>query len=382
MSEKYILHPGAIHSIKQTDCYQPEDRPPSYPILQTANLTDIMKSPLFLSQHQTQHQLYSDRSQTYDHLLVGSPFFSTRESGVPLSPPRPVLDLRSGHKDQNLVENPTSIQLKLNDTLNDWIPPRRELPFPKRRESDRGHSSSTLDLPSLPKPTPLLKPNSAAKATISTAQDTTAPIPKQAKIRVTRHKSTATKSRQGQLPLEKLPDTGMIKEANEDRGVGAQEYEKSPLAAKTSTAHPSSAASGLQSKATVTKKRPAPARPSSTSKKPKMVDQGTQTQTLSGRDHTAAMKIIPNNDLSSAMVVEDSPAPPQIYLDALDTFITQHKSRPPPKEPWQRPGYAGADEEQRQLILNDFICENLENSDFLQLCEDTEKAWRRIGFGM
>jgi hypothetical protein len=34
------------------------------------------------------------------------------------------------------------------------------------------------------------------------------------------------------------------------------------------------------------------------------------------------------------------------------------------------------------LIVNDFICANLENTDFLRLCEDTEKAWRRIGLGM
>jgi hypothetical protein len=381
MSEKYILHPGAIHFVKQTDCYQPAERRPSYPILQTANLSDITKSPLFLSQHETPHQVRSDRTQTYDDLLVASPFFSSRKSGVPLNPPRPVLDPRSGHEDTNLSENPTSIQLKLNDTLNDWIPPRRELPFPKRRESDRDHSSSTLDLPSLPTPTPLLRPNSAAKATISTVQDITATIAKQAKMRVTRHKLTAIKSPERQLPLEILPDTGVVKEANKDRGISAQEDEKSPLAAKSSTAHPSSAASGLQSKATVTKKRPAPGRPSSASKKPKMVDQGTQTKTLSGRDHTAAMKTVPNNDLSSAVVVEEPPGPPQIYLDALNKFITQHKSRPPPKELWERPGYAEADEEQRQLILNDFICENLENSDFLLLCEDTEKAWRTIGFG-
>ena len=66
----------------------------------------------------------------------------------------------------------------------------------------------------------------------------------------------------------------------------------------------------------------------------------------------------------------------------LDTFITKHKSRSAPKELWETAGYADADEEQRLIILNDFICENLENRDFLQLCQDTEKAWRRVGLGM
>jgi hypothetical protein len=122
-----------------------------------------------------------------------------------------------------------------------------------------------------------------------------------------------------------------------------------------------------------------------------MVDQATQTQTLSGRDHTVARRATPPNDASSNVPkdrpapVADSPAaasPPESYLDAVDKFVSTHKARPAPKELWQAPGYAEADEEQRQVLLNNFICDNLENADFLQLVQDTEKAWRRIGLGM
>jgi len=120
-----------------------------------------------------------------------------------------------------------------------------------------------------------------------------------------------------------------------------------------------------------------------------MVDQATQTQTLSGRDHTTAQRAAPPNDVPMpidrpAPVADTAAAasPPESYLDAVDKFVSKHKVRPAPKELWQAPGYAEADEEQRQLFLNNFICDNLENADFLQLVQDTEKAWRRIGLGM
>jgi hypothetical protein len=69
-------------------------------------------------------------------------------------------------------------------------------------------------------------------------------------------------------------------------------------------------------------------------------------------------------------------------LNDIDAFITKHNPQPKAKELWESPGYAEADEEHRQTMLNDFICENLDNADFLQLCRDAEFAWRRIGLGM
>lgn len=114
-----------------------------------------------------------------------------------------------------------------------------------------------------------------------------------------------------------------------------------------------------------------------------MVDQCTQTQTLSGRDHTTALVMISNNESSASITTAEPPPPsPQSYLDLLDTFMRRHRSGPVPKELGEGPGYVDGSEDQRQAILNDFICENLENPEFLQLCEDTEKAWRRIGLGM
>lgn len=116
-----------------------------------------------------------------------------------------------------------------------------------------------------------------------------------------------------------------------------------------------------------------------------MVDQGTQTQTLSGRDHTVGHRRRTSTSDEVPKLVRDvpsPPSPPENFLDDIDAFVTKHKARSAAKELWEAPGYDEMDDERRYTLLNDFICKNLENAEFLQLCQDTEKAWRRIGLGM
>jgi hypothetical protein len=113
----------------------------------------------------------------------------------------------------------------------------------------------------------------------------------------------------------------------------------------------------------------------------KMIDRATQTQTLSGRDHTTAHSLVRSTRQVSTAVIDETPvhSPPKDFMNELDAFVSKHKNRPPPKEIWERPGYAGATTEERQTIINDFVCENLNDEDFLKLCEDTAEVWRRIG---
>jgi hypothetical protein len=212
------------------------------------------------------------------------------------------------------------------------------------------------------------------------------PVLKPAKKRVAQRKSTAAKPAE----IVESPPANSGNKVDATTSQAMPEDEPSPLAAKSAAvaSKPTSAASGLQSKA-ATKKRAAPTRPSSATKRPKMVDQTTQTQTLSGRDHTSALPSFRSEEVPAAIVARLPPTPastlsgpPESYLQAVDTFVTRYKARPPPQELWERPGWAEADVEQRQLLLNNFICENLENKDFLRLCEDTAVAWRRIGLGM
>ncbi|KAI9650749.1 hypothetical protein NHQ30_000774 [Ciborinia camelliae] len=110
---------------------------------------------------------------------------------------------------------------------------------------------------------------------------------------------------------------------------------------------------------------------------PKMVDSSTQTQTLSGRDHTAALK--PMQTASGGEGSSSLPTafePPQILQHDLDLFVSRYSSRSRISLP---PNYSDVPDDVRHKMLNDFIIENLENEDFLKLAEDMDASWRRIG---
>lgn len=71
------------------------------------------------------------------------------------------------------------------------------------------------------------------------------------------------------------------------------------------------------------------------------------------------------------------------YLDRIDAFVAQHASRPPPPEAANDSlaAYAAQSDEDRLASIDDLICQHLMDDDFLQLCEDVENSWRRIGLG-
>lgn len=266
-----------------------------------------------------------------------------------------------------------------NDFQSFRVPPRRDSAFSQQDLSSR--SSSAVDLPPLPKPTPLTKCNPTKLADVGPSSESKklAPIKRIAQRKAPTPKAVSPKA---SSPLKAVTrETNITPPArNEDP--------PSPLAAKSGANFgPASAASGLVSKASapVTKRLAPPIRPPSSTKRPKMIDQSTQTQTLSGRDHTVKERVAATNNVPAdtpTPITSTASTPPQAFLSDLDTFVAHHKNRPAPVELWQKPGYAEADADHRQMMLNDFICQNLENADFLQLCADTEVAWRRIGLGM
>jgi hypothetical protein len=231
---------------------------------------------------------------------------------------------------------------------------------------------SVIDLPQLPKPTPMARSESITSSSTIPLADPSIPNSKPKK-RVAQRKRTAC----GKVSKDIAPPT--LETVLEPVPLVQQE-ELSPLAAKSAAAaRPKSAAAVLQSKAsTVPKKRAPPARPASPAKRLKMVDQCTQTQTQSGRDHTSALLGLPTSNVSVIdRDVPSPPPPPESYLKDIDKFIAKHKHRPPPQDIYNTPAYSAADPEKREMMLNDWICENLENPDFLKLCEDMEFSWRR-----
>jgi hypothetical protein len=270
-----------------------------------------------------------------------------------------------------------------------WIPPKRELPFPKPRKSSNPKSASTPNLqPLLPNIIHGARTESLPTCPEAQGDAASTPVKKPApKKRVVQRKATNAKPTGPQV-LNKEASASEITEESIPKLASIQEEpeELSPLAAKSAIAsfRPASAP-GLVSKTILPpKKRTVPViRPSSATKRPKMVDAATQTQPLSNGDQTSVQRAAPASTPPDLVADTQSPAsPPESYLNELDAFITKHNPRPKPNELWQTPRYAEADEEHRHAMLNDFICENLENPDFLQLCQDAEFSWRRIGLGM
>ncbi|KAI9871490.1 MAG: hypothetical protein M1830_002859 [Pleopsidium flavum] len=88
---------------------------------------------------------------------------------------------------------------------------------------------------------------------------------------------------------------------------------------------------------------------------------------------------VTTNQPESPNAIEDVSAE---YLDRIDTFVSKHMSRPPPDANGSLAGYAAQSDEDRMAAIDDMICQNIMDDDFLKLCEDVENSWRRIGLGV
>lgn len=241
---------------------------------------------------------------------------------------------------------------------DDWIPPRRELPFLKDRAISKPSRKSVVEPSDLPGPI-------AAPAVQEPAPPSTIKPPPKVTKRVAQRNTKKKLAVQDNHELDSPSASG-------------QANAMSTIPEEEST--PASETSATLSKV-VPMKRPSSAMNSQPLqvKRPKMIDQSTQTQTLSGRDHTTSVRALQDSAGNNAR--RDS-TPPSNVLDQIDEFVETHKSRPAPVvDPWQTPRYADAPEEERRAMVNDWICNNLENEDFRKLCEDVDNSWRRIGLG-
>ncbi|KAL2069517.1 hypothetical protein VTL71DRAFT_14196 [Oculimacula yallundae] len=252
-------------------------------------------------------------------------------------------------------ERPSSTPASVQDFT---IPPRRDLPFSRPEPTSR--PSSALDLPPLPKPTPVVISKQATDNAKTTGTVKAAPVKRVAQRKAPIAKDVRESSSKAVSPLKSLTFETTIEPPM------MREDEPSPLAAKSAAAsRPASAASGLVSKAIIPpKKRVAtPNLPLPSAKRPKM-------------DIMPADDSVPETDPAPS-----APTTHESYLNDLDAFVASHMARPAPKELRQMPGYAEADTDRRHAMLDDFICQNLQDPDFLKLCDDMDNAWRRIGLG-
>lgn len=274
------------------------------------------------------------------------------------------------------------------------IPPRRQLPFKK----SVSQAVSVSDLPPLPRPA------SVNRDLTRVGRNQTSVPPNQApdgiEISSTLQqacakgsKSTLPDSTSSSTGLENIPAKPVEPVICADLAPVSREMEASPstqaLAVETAP------------KKTTKPKKRAPTAISRPAKRLKMVDSATQTQTSSGRDHTTAFRTdsghlntvenqttlpdVTKAHESNAVAVEsiDHETLPQRGIPAefvhqLEEIITKSMYPAPSKDLWTRPRYVQADDDERSRMLNEFICESLENEDFIKLCEDMKGAWRRL----
>ncbi|KAK2627144.1 hypothetical protein QTJ16_003110 [Diplocarpon rosae] len=324
----------------------------------------------YLRQMQVQRGQNADKSG----LSSSSPFFNAPLTSI--RHPEPSL------RDPSWVssQRPASTPADLEDLI---MPPRRKLPFERPDPAIR--SSSAISFPALPKPTPVSRTSPRIDADNKKQLVTkAAPIKRVAQRKGPIVKSAASSSNA----------SSPSKPATREKIIAPpqpREDDSSPLAAKSAaaaaaTSRPASVASGMVSKAKAPSKKrvTTPILPPPSNKRLKMVSRATQTETIiSSGSNIAGQDDAAQCDNAHELVPEvvAAASPPDTYLNDLDTFIAKHKERSAPKEIWQTPGYAEADAEHRQMIVDNFICENLESADFLQLCVDVETAWRKIGLG-
>jgi hypothetical protein len=271
--------------------------------------------------------------------------------------------------------------------FSQWVPPKRELPFLKARAITKCRIPTADATPIAQSTSPINAPNSTKTVENITLKNSTSALTHGA-LRAAQRKDMTISATSQVLPVAPMAEDCAGVGGNSFRRPGGVKNmeELSPLAAKSAAIARSTTTPGLPSKTanTTSRKRAnetlVESIPSRKHAK-KMLDKATQTKTLSGRDHTAAHSLTLGTQQLFSTIIEETcvQSAPQDFMNEIDIFVSRHKNRPPPQEIWERPGYTEATPEERQAIINDFICENLDNEDFLKLCEDTAEVWRRIG---
>ncbi|KAF7890883.1 uncharacterized protein EAF01_010692 [Botrytis porri] len=262
-------------------------------------------------------------------------------------------------------KRPISLPTENDICLGLPIPPKRQLPFATVKDSLRSKSVSLADSSRHVQAPQQRKRPLENFIREGPSNESIAPVRKPAKRRVASRKGTK------HLPEINGPSSEAFSSkdslASDTLGVPIQTG-KSPLLEAGSITKPTvsdSLPSKVQTEGIKAGQQSVPT--------PKMADRSTQTQTLSGRDHTAAPK-----PASNAPVVDlQSRLPTAFVLQGdLDLVMSRYSSGSRVNLP---PNYNDLPDDKRHKLINDFIIKNLENDDFLKLSEDMDVSWRRMG---
>ncbi|KAL2351301.1 hypothetical protein BJ546DRAFT_353971 [Cryomyces antarcticus] len=70
------------------------------------------------------------------------------------------------------------------------------------------------------------------------------------------------------------------------------------------------------------------------------------------------------------------------YVDGFGAFVSKPPAHSASDNTESLAQYASQPDEARRTAIDDLICRNLNDDNFLMLCEDVESCWRRIGLGI
>ncbi len=273
-----------------------------------------------------------------------------------------------------------------------WTPPRRDLPFPKVKDVKKPEPSKLAQVQNA-STSHSTSPLAAVPAAITPPPATVAkPVKKRAAPRKKTNRAAISEARE-------IPDS------QEKNPLGAKEVSAtavepaSPLAAKSAIIIRPATAPILPQHMVAA---PAPRKRSAEKalvqpviKKPKMTDSSTQTQNPAGKDHvalprtSAVIPMVPANMTLVSTTASAAPGPliqPQPSAAALDDigtamgdWVNRFAKPAKPLEIHELPGWDTATEEERRHTVEDWMCQQLEDPKFVELCKTMEDVWQRTG---
>lgn len=300
------------------------------------------------------------------------------------------------------------------DDISSWVPPRRELPFPKAKPKETKKKAEPSKLSHVEASTPSGSRTLPKAPPINKAVVIKTPPPATAKPKAKATKKGAAQRKKAPAvtePLLEVPDSQERPKSRPSPTLSpVAAAPDSPLASKSATVTCSPEPTAQKEATAASRKRRAATELKPTAAKiPKMVSSSTQTQTGSGRDHTALARVA--TPIPAAAMVEpaiqvpsSAPAPtPQPMMgppraavenpevaaadlentaSVMQNWVEKHTKPGKQAEAWEHPKWDTATEEERHDILEDWMCRQLEDPKFMELCKTMETVWQRSGMDM
>lgn len=283
--------------------------------------------------------------------LLPSPDFVTRATtsdGFVMRPPSSAPEVQP--------QRPTTAPLSLSQML----PPKRELPFPKKKEKPKSPTKEPEEQP--------------LSSSLDPLQRKTTP-PKAITQRKSRAKTTKPKPSAAPKAASKIVEPELQSNPPEVPTV--------PPQAESSYRLPASGAKIPRSDPLVEARVP-----SSDTLVP-----SSPPHHVTDKASTALENVLrkaPRKPAKKKTVEEQTPrifgdAAPHEIMDRLDHWVRKYHDLPAPKLP-QTPSenlavYAAQPEQIRLAAIDDMIVECLGDENFIKLVEDVDKSWKRIGLG-